>query len=433
MLQAFTQTALGKNIRFFVRWTLISLVMGVLCGLVGSAFGHGVAFAQSFFKTHGFMLYLMPVSGILIIIVHKIFRTVGNKGTNMVLESISGTERVRITLLPTIFISTILSHFVGASAGKEGAALQIGASIANLLGDALKLHDKDKKIIIMCGMSGCFGAIFGTPLAAAMFGMEVAVIGVAYYTAFIPCVIAAFIGAEVSHLLGLHAEAFTILQIPEFDFHTLIYPIAIGILGAIVSICFCELLHESHKIYHKKFHNLYVRIIVASVLFIVLTLIFGRDYCGAGFNLVEEAMHGESRYEAFLLKMLFTAVALGGGFKGGEIVPTLAIGATLGSAFGNILGFEPSLCAACGMLALFVGATNCPVATLFLGFELFGFGAMPYFAVTVALSFALSGYYGLYSSQKFTHAKVKTEFSHARTHHVKGDPVHELDEELHVS
>lgn len=428
-----TQTALGKNIHFFIRWTVISIVMGVLCGLVGSAFGHGVAFAQKFFGEHDFMLYLMPVSGILIVIVHKLLRQVGNKGTNVILESIHSSEKIRFTMLPTIFISTILSHFVGASAGKEGAALQIGASIANLLGDALKLNEKDKKIIIMCGMSGCFGAIFGTPLAAAMFGMEVAVIGVAYYTALIPCVFAAFIGAEVSHLLGLHAEAFTILNVPEFQFNTLIFPILIGILGAVVSICFCELLHEAHKIYHRKFHNLYVRILVASVLFIALTLIFGRDYCGAGFNLVEEAMHGESRYEAFLLKMLFTAVALGGGFKGGEIVPTLAIGATLGSAVGNIIGFEPSLCAACGMLALFVGATNCPTATLFLGFELFGFEAMPYFTVTVALSFALSGYYGLYSSQKFTHAKVKTEFSHARTHHTKGDPVHDAEHGTHVS
>ena len=430
MEKFFTQTALGKNIHFFVRWTFISLVMGVLCGLVGSAFGHGVHFAGDFFNAHSYMLYLMPVSGILIVIVHKVLRQVGNKGTNVILDSIHGSGNIKFTMLPTIFISTILSHMVGASAGKEGAALQIGASIANLLGDGLKLHDKDKKIIIMCGMSGCFGAIFGTPLAAAMFGMEVAVIGVAYYTALIPCVFSAFIGAEVSHLFGLHAETFTILNIPEFHMDVLIYPVLIGILGAIVSICFCELLHETHKIYHRKFHNLYVRILVASVLFIALTLVFGRDYCGAGFNLVEQAMHGESRYEAFLLKMLFTAIALGGGFKGGEIVPTLAIGATMGAAFGNIIGFEPSLCAACGMLALFVGATNCPTATLFLGFELFGFEAMPYFAVTVALSFALSGYYGLYTSQKFAHPTSKTELKHLNHH--PHHPHHSHHEPEHV-
>ncbi|MBQ5699046.1 MAG: chloride channel protein, partial [Lachnospiraceae bacterium] len=257
MERAHVKTALHKNIHFFFRWTIIAGIMGILCGLVGSAFGHGVHFAQVFFSEHDFMLYLMPVSGILIVIVHKVLKQVGNKGTNLILESIHGHEKVDFTLLPTIFLSTILSHFVGASAGKEGAALQIGASIANLVGDAFKLHDKDKKIIIMCGMSGCFGAIFGTPLAAAMFGMEVAVIGVAYYAAFIPCVFAAFIGAEVSHLLGLHAETFTILNIPEFDLHTMIFPILIGLLGAVESIVFCEVVHKAHHIYHSKFHNLY--------------------------------------------------------------------------------------------------------------------------------------------------------------------------------
>ena len=168
--------------------------------------------------------------------------------------------------------------------------------------------------------------------------------------------------------------------------------------------------HESQKLYKKKIENIYLRILTASGLFIILTLIFGRDYCGAGFNLVEEAMEGSVPYEAFLLKMLFTAVALGGGFKGGEIVPTLAVGAALGAAFGNLFGFAPSLCAACGMLSLFVGVTNCPVATMFMGFELFGVEAMPYFAIIVAISFTLSGYYGLYSSQRFTYSKTRTEF-----------------------
>lgn len=411
-----TKEALTDNVIYFLKWVMVSAVMGTICGLVGTAFGYGVAYSQQFFRTHSFMLYLMPVSGILIVLIHKLLHQVGNKGTNLILESISGAEKIRLTTLPVIFISTILSHLTGASAGKEGAALQIGGCIGDFLGDLLKFDERDKKVVIMCGMSGCFGAIFGTPLAAAMFGMEVISIGVAYYAALVPCVFTAFLGAEISHMLGLHAEAFTILSIPDFSFQTGWYPVIIGIGGAIVSILFCTVLHEAHKLYHTKIKNLYFRIITAAVLFIALTLVFGRDYCGAGFNLVEEAIAGEVRYEAFLLKILFTAVALGGGFKGGEIVPTLAIGATFGATCGSLLGFEPSLCAACGMLALFVGATNCPVATLFLGFELFGFEAMPYFAVTVAISFALSGYYGLYSSQKFTYSKIKTEFINIHAH-----------------
>lgn len=159
-----------------------------------------------------------------------------------------------------------------------------------------------------------------------------------------------------------------------------------------------------------------MRILVAAGLSIALALIFGRDYCGAGFNLVEKAVDGESAYLGFLLKMIFTAVALGGGFKGGEIVPTLAVGSSFGCTFGLLTGFEPSLCAAAGMLATFVGVTNCPIATMFLGFELFGFEAMPYFAVAVAISFTLSGYYGLYSGQKFTYSKTKAEFINRKAH-----------------
>ncbi len=395
------------NLIFFVRWTVLSVAMGLICGLVGTAFGYGVSWAQMLFREHGMMLYLMPVAGILIVLVHKLFKQVGNKGTNLVLESVLAGEPIRFSMLPCIFISTILSQSVGASAGKEGAALQIGGSIGDLLGNVLKLDAHDKKALIMSGMSGCFAAVFGTPLAAAMFGIEVATIGTHYHAALVPCVFSAFIGAQVSHRLGLHAEKFDILHIPAVDWKPMILIALLGLCCAAVSVCFCILLHESHKLYQKKISNIYARIILASALSIALALIFGRGYCGAGFNLVELAMEGDADLSAFLLKMLFTAVALGGGFKGGEIVPTLAVGATFGAAFGNLLGFEPSLCAACGLLSLFAGVTNCPAATMFLGFELFGFEAMPYFAVAVAVSFTLSGYYGLYSSQNFAWSKTK--------------------------
>ena len=362
------------------------------------------------------MLYLMPVAGVLIVLLHQMFHELGNRGTNLILESISSDERIPMATLPCIFISTILSQAVGASAGKEGAALQIGGCIGNYFGDVFHMDERDKKVMIMSGMSGCFGAIFGTPLAAAMFGIEVISIGVAYYAALVPCVFASFIGAQISGALGLHGESFLILHIPEFSLVPALYTVGLGLTCALLSVCFCILLHETQHLYKNKIGNVYVRILVAAGLSIALALIFGRDYCGAGFNLVEKAVDGESAYLGFLLKMIFTAVALGGGFKGGEIVPTLAVGASFGCTFGLLTGFEPSLCAAAGMLATFVGVTNCPIATMFLGFELFGFEAMPYFAVAVAISFTLSGYYGLYSGQKFTYSKTKAEFINRKAH-----------------
>ena len=415
MYRSETKTALHKNILYFIRWTAISIVMGTVCGLIGTAFGYGVIYAQRLFKTHSFMLYLMPVAGVLIVLLHQMFQ-LGNRGTNLILESISSDERIPMATLPCIFISTILSQAVGASAGKEGAALQIGGCIGNYFGDVFHMDERDKKVMIMSGMSGCFGAIFGTPLAAAMFGIEVISIGVAYYAALVPCVFASFIGAQISGALGLHGESFLILHIPKFSLVPALYTVGLGLTCALLSVCFCILLHETQHLYKNKIGDVYVRILVAAGLSIALALIFGRDYCGAGFNLVEKAVDGESAYLGFLLKMIFTAVALGGGFKGGEIVPTLAVGASFGCTFGLLTGFEPSLCAAAGMLATFVGVTNCPIATMFLGFELFGFEAMPYFAVAVAISFTLSGYYGLYSGQKFTYSKTKAEFINRKAH-----------------
>ena len=416
MYRSETKTALNKNILYFIRWTAISIVMGTVCGLIGTAFGYGVIYAQRLFKTHSFMLYLMPVAGVLIVLLHQMFHELGNRGTNLILESISSDERIPMATLPCIFISTILSQAVGASAGKEGAALQIGGCIGNYFGDVFHMDERDKKVMIMSGMSGCFGAIFGTPLAAAMFGIEVISIGVAYYAALVPCVFASFIGAQISGALGLYGESFLILHIPKFSLVPALYTVGLGLTCALLSVCFCILLHETQHLYKNKIGNVYVRILVAAGLSIALALIFGRDYCGAGFNLVEKAVDGESAYLGFLLKMIFTAVALGGGFKGGEIVPTLAVGSSFGCTFGLLTGFEPSLCAAAGMLATFVGVTNCPIATMFLGFELFGFEAMPYFAVAVAISFTLSGYYGLYSGQKFTYSKTKAEFIHRKAH-----------------
>ena len=243
MYRSETHTALSKNILYFLRWTAISIVMGTVCGLIGTVFGYGVIYAQRLFKTYSFMLYLMPVAGVLIVLLHQMFHEIGNRGTNLILESISSNEKIHMTTLPCIFVSTILSQAVGASAGKEGAALQIGGCIGNYLGDLFHMDERDKKVMIMSGMSGCFGAIFGTPLAAAMFGIEVISIGVAYYAALVPCVFASFIGAQISGALGLHGEAFQILHVPEFSLVPALYTVGLGLACALLSVCFCILLH----------------------------------------------------------------------------------------------------------------------------------------------------------------------------------------------
>lgn len=407
-----TIQALRQNIRYFLKWTFISAISGVTIGLAGTLFGLGIQKATAFWKSHSWTLYLLPLVGLLIVWLYRFAHEEKNRGTDMVLDSISSTEEVTPATAPLIFISTLLSHLATASVGREGAALQLGGSLGNLIGKAFRLDEKDRKIAIMCGMSAGFSAIFGTPLAAAVFAMEVISIGVMYYAALVPCVFSAFVGVSVAKFLDLAPEHYEIGLVPEFGASSALLTVLIGILCACVGIFLCVSLHQCGHVYRKVFPNPYIRVLAGSAIFIVLTLLFpARLYNGSGAQIIEMVFEGEKiPVYAFLMKILFTGVALGAGFKGGEIVPTLTVGAAFGYLMGLVTGLPVGLCASVGMACLFVSVTNCPVSTMFMAFELFGFAAMPYYAIAVAVCFTLSGYYGLYHSQKFVYSKIRTEF-----------------------
>ena len=411
-----TKAGMKANIRYFIKWSALALAIGSVAGAAGTIFSMGVSWATGFRLSHPSMLFFLPVSGLLIVWLYHSFHEERNRGTNMVIDAISSNERVTPATGPLIFFSTILTHLGGGSSGREGAALQLGGSIGNSFGEWFKLDELDKKIAIMCGMSAVFSALFGTPVAAAIFSLEVVSIGVLYYAALVPCVFSSFLAVGIARAAGLEGEHFPVEMIPVLDLKAVGLLVLLGILCAAVSIVFCVLLHTAEHAYRKYFPDARVRILAGSFLFIALTLLSGtRDYCGSSMGLIESSIEGSARYEAFLMKMLFTAVALGAGFKGGEIVPTLCVGAALGCAFGEITGFAPSLCAACGMAALFAGVTNCPITSLVIALELFGYEGMEYFSIIIAVAFALSGYYGLYASQKFVYSKTRTEFINRRS------------------
>lgn len=411
-----TKAGMKANIRYFIKWSALALAIGSVAGAAGTIFSMGVSWATGFRLSHPSMLFFLPVSGLLIVWMYHSFHEEGNRGTNMVIDAISSNERVTPATGPLIFFSTILTHLGGGSSGREGAALQLGGSIGNSFGEWFKLDERDKKIAIMCGMSAVFSALFGTPVAAAIFSLEVVSIGVLYYAALVPCVFSSFLAVGIARAAGLEGEHFPVEMIPALDLKAVGLLVLLGILCAAISILFCVLLHTAEHAYRKYFPDARVRILAGSFLFIALTLLSGtRDYCGSSMGLIESSIEGSVRYEAFLMKMLFTAVALGAGFKGGEIVPTLCVGAALGCAFGEITGFAPSLCAACGMAALFAGVTNCPITSLVIALELFGYEGMEYFSIIIAVAFALSGYYGLYASQKFVYSKTRTEFINRRS------------------
>ena len=393
-----------------IRWVLVAGPTGVILGIFGGLFGKSITEVTAFRNGHPWMLYLLPAAGLLIVAIYKLdpYKT----GTNKVLEGVQSDTYVPLRMAPLIVIATVLTHACGGSAGREGAALQLGGSIGGTLGKWMKFDEYDHKLMIMCGMSAGFSALFGTPLAAAIFSMEVVSVGIMHYSALLPCVIASLTAHGVAAVCGITPEIFPISSIPAFAPKTALIIGVFAVLCAVVSILFCTILHNAERLYKRFFKNPYLRVIIGGCIVIALTLLVGdQTYNGTGMSTIASCMEGKPVFPlAFLLKMLFTGATLGAGYKGGEIVPTLFIGATFGTFFATVTGCSIPLCAAVGMGAVFCGVTNSPITSLLICFELFGFEGMPYFLIAIALSYMLSGYYGLYKSQKFIYSKIRTEF-----------------------
>ena len=400
-----------------LKWIIFAIIVGAIVGLCGTAFYFALSLVTVLRTQNTWLIFLLPLGGLGIVAMYRFLHNEKDTGTNLVISAIHSDDELPLRMAPLIFVSTLITHLFGGSAGREGAALQMGGSIGNALGKLFHVDDKDKHVMIMCGMSAAFSALFGTPMAAAILPMEMVSVGVMYYIALVPCVISSLVAHGIAYSFGVSNEMFIIRSIPKFGIMTSIEISVLAILCALVSILFCVLLHKSEDLYKRFFTNPYIRVIAGGCIIIVLTLLVGnQDYNGTGINIIEHCINGTVRPEAFLLKMIFTALTLGAGYKGGEIVPSFFTGAAFGCLFGNLLGFSPTLCTAVGMTAVFCGVTNCPITSLLISFELFGYDGMPYFLLATALSYMLSGYFGLYRSQKIVYSKYKTNYINKATH-----------------
>lgn len=400
----------------FCKWSAIALVSGGLCGLAGVAFHYAVDWATELRLGYPWLLFFLPAAGLLIVWLYQKAGMGADKGTNMILDSVHQGEKPPLRLAVLIFVSTALTHLCGGSSGREGAALQIGGSLGNALASRLRLSEKGHTMLIMCGMSGLFSALFGTPLTATIFSIEVISVGILHYSALLPCLLSALVAYEISVALGVIPTAFPLLGLPEHSLLNLARVAGLALVCALVSILFCVCMHQAGHWYKRLLKNPYLRVAVGAVLVIGLTLLCGtRDYNGAGMDVVARALAGQGRPEAFLLKILFTALTLGAGFKGGEIVPSFFIGATLGCAVGPLLGLDPAFAAAIGLVAVFCGVVNCPMASLVLSMELFGGSGMLLFALACAVSYLMSGPFSLYSSQKLVYSKLEPTFVNSKT------------------
>lgn len=396
-----------SNLKEFLRWLFLSTVTGLIIGMVSVIFNYGMKYASDFRTAHSWVLFLLPLAGVIIVFLYRFFDYENNAGTDTVIECIHSETYIPPKMAGLIFVSSILTVICGGSVGREGAAVQIGGSLGRQFGIGLSFNKTDKKILVMCGISAAFSALFGTPMAAAFLPMEMANVGIMFYPALVPCIWSSIVAYMLACALHAPMDELTVVQdvalTPGFSLRVIV----LAVLCALVSVLFCEVIHHAGDLYKKLFKNPYLRIVAGGLLIIALTFLLGTtDYLGPGMNIIELFLEGHVIYWAFLLKILFTALTIGAGYKGGEIVPSFFTGAAFGALFASLTGSNIPLCAAIGMASVFCGVTNCPVTALLISFELFGFEHSGYYLIAIAVSYMLSGYYGLYHAQRIVHPKL---------------------------
>lgn len=409
-LAAKSRSAAASSVKGFLKWLVIAVISGCIIGAVGAVFHLSLDRAAEIRSENTWMIFFLPLAGILTVWLYHVSKMDSDKGTNQIILGAQGKESVSLKTAPLILATTLLTHLFGGSAGREGAALQLGGSLISPLKRLLRLNGSDYSILIMCGMAAGFSSMFGTPAAAAVFAIEVTVVGYTQYSAIVPCLISSITASLVARFMGCEPTGFAVSGVPEFSEKNIFPVIAVLLLaagGAAAALLFCRVLRLSKQLYSKYIPNIYIRAAVGGALVVVLTLaVRTYDYNGAGTDVIQRAFGGNVFWGAFLLKILFTSVTLGAGYRGGEIVPTLFIGSTLGCWLGALIGLDPSFGAAIGAAAVFCGVTNCPLATILLCVEMFGGNGLVFYALASGVSYMLSGYDGLYSAQKFVGSKL---------------------------
>ncbi|MFC0471871.1 chloride channel protein [Halalkalibacter kiskunsagensis] len=340
---------------------------------------------------------------------YKYFGKDSHKGNNLVFEDIQGKGKVLRRMGPIVYLGTFITILLGGSTGREGAAVQMGSSIAESVNRLFKVIKIDQKILLMSGISGGFGAAFGTPITGAIFGMEVVSLGKMKFEALIPCLTASFVG----HLVATKAwrvehEQFIVKSVPDISTNTIIKVIILAIIFSFVSVLYSQLRHGIQKYSTKYLGDPMLRGFVGGIIIIALAYLMGStDYNGRGLDMIEEAFTKEVPHYAFLAKLVFTAVTMGSGFVGGEAIPLFFMGSTLGNTLSAIVDLPTSFLAALGLIAVFCGGANVPIAAFIMGIEMFEGKGIEFFFITCVISYIFSGHHGVWPSQQIYEPKSR--------------------------
>ena len=293
-------------IKNLLKWLIISVITGFVCGIIGSVFHKSIDFVTEVREKNIWILYFLPLGGLVIALIYNLAKKKGKIDTDRVIESVRSDKEVPLIMAPLIFVSTVITHFFGGSAGREGAALQLGGSLGYNIGKLFRLQKSDIHIIVMAGMSGVFSALFGTPLTASVFAIEVVCVGVMRYSALVACLVSSLLAYEVAVLQGITPVKFTLENIPVLSVSVFIKVAVLAVLCALLSIVFCTAVKTVGNVFKKAFPNIFVKAFLGGAIIVIITVLFGLyDYNGAGMSVITRAINGEARYEAFILKIIF--------------------------------------------------------------------------------------------------------------------------------
>ena len=392
-------TNLFKN---FIKWFMLSILSGIIIGIVISLFLKSLQFATSTRQSYPVIILLLPFGGALVSYLYLRYGKDSSKGNNLIIERINkGEANIPFRMAPLVFFGTFITHLFGGSAGREGTGVQIGASICSKLSKILKLNEKDTTMIIISGVSSGFGVVFGTPIAGTIFGLEVSTVGKMRYEAIIPCLISSFIGNSIAKLLKVHHSHYVMEVVSGSDYSIFYKVILCSILFGLVSKLFSELTGNLKKFFAQLIPKPYIKSFVGGCIVIIIALVLQTQiYLGLSLDLLQDAFENNVVGYAFLIKLILTSITLATGFQGGEVTPLFVIGATLGNFLAPIINLPLSFLAGLGMVAVFCGGTKTPLASFAMGLELFGGGNIKYIFITCVISYVFAGKSGIYSSQE---------------------------------